>query len=178
MRQTIAICILGLLVSQAHAAKFANPGPWVPPRAPATITGEIVAIEPQGERELGAIDARPGRWLYPYSVAKIRIDEILVDETDMHLAQGDTIAVWYVTSADAHNSEQPGMAILSETIAESVAERQLELGQTAAFFVRPQFERWYFEAAPAGVADTKDALARIKKDSGRDDQGQVEGAER
>lgn len=178
MRPTIAICALCLLVSQAQAAKYRNPGPWVPPESPATIAGEIVAIEPQGERELGAIDARPGHWLYPYSVAKIRVEEILVDKTDTHLAQGDTIAVWYITSADARNSEQPGMTNWSEFIAEAVAERQLELGQTSAFFVRHQFERWYFEAAPAEVDITKSALARIEKDMGRDSPVQVEGTER
>lgn len=52
-----------------------------PADSPTRVTGNIIAIEPQGEWELGALDAREGHWLYPYAAAMIRVAEAAPDST-------------------------------------------------------------------------------------------------
>jgi hypothetical protein len=175
VRMLLALALFCFVVPRADAARIRGRDPLLPADAQVVVSGQIVAIESQGEWELGAMDARPGHWLWPYSVAKIRIAEVLKDQSDVQPVQGDTLDVWYVTSAEAHNSEEPRRAIWSETVAEDLNERHLQIGQQAAYFVRHQFEHWYFDAPPANADTTKYLLELMRKDTRK--SGNVEGDE-
>jgi len=112
---------------------------------PTLVTGTIVAIDPQGDWELGALDAREGHWLYPYAAAMIRVAEATPDSTASGLAAGDTVAVWHVTTPVARNSARPGEALESSAIADQVAGRKLRVGQSAVFRLRYRLGRWFFD---------------------------------
>lgn len=125
-----------------------------PADSPTRVTGTIIAIEPQGEWELGALDARDGHWLYPYAAAMIHVAEATPDSTVPGLAAGDTIAVWHITSSAAHNAARPGEALESSAIADQVGGRKLRVGQSAAFRLRYRLGRWFFD--PKAVESESD----------------------
>lgn len=125
-----------------------------PADSPTRVTGNIIAIEPQGEWELGALDARDGHWLYPYAAAMIHVAEAAPDSTAPGIAVGDTIAVWHVTSSVAHKSARPGEALESSVIADQVAGRKLHVGQSAVFRLRYRLGRWFFD--PRAVESMSD----------------------
>lgn len=121
---------------------------------PTLVTGTIIAIEPRGDWELGALDARAGHWLYPYAAAMIRVAEAAPDSTAPGIAAGDTVAVWHVTSSVAHNAARPGEAFESSAIADQVAGRELGVGQSAVFRLRYRLGRWFFD--PRAVESASD----------------------
>lgn len=121
---------------------------------PTRVTGTIIAIEPQGEWELGALDAREGHWLYPYAAAMILVAAAAPDSTAPGIAAGDTIAVWHITSSAAHNAAWPGEVHESSVIADQVAGRKLRVGQSAVFRLRYRLGRWFFD--PRAVESKSD----------------------
>jgi len=125
-----------------------------PADSPTLVTGTIIAIEPQGEWELGALDAREGHWLYPCAAAMILVAAAAPDSTAPGIAAGDTIAVWHITSSVAHNAARPREAIESSVIAEQLAGRKLRVGQSAVFRLRYRLGRWFFD--PKAVESKSD----------------------
>lgn len=101
-----------------------------------------------------AAAAPADHWLYPYAAAMILVAKTVPDNTGQHLAAGDTVAVWHVTSSVAHNAARPGEAIESTAIADQVAGRELHVGQSVVFRLRYRLGRWFFD--PRAVESESD----------------------
>ena len=161
MSRALVLVIACVLASPAWGAMF-RAGPWRLPDVPVIVAGDIVAIEDRGERELFLNEARPGHWLYPYAVARVRAVEILKNSTGESLTAGDTMVVWYPTSNSARNYSEPNTLMSSEF----VEVRVIAVGQSAAFFLCKLFGEWHFQGEAVEVAVARRALAeRARPDS-------------
>ncbi len=119
MRTSLILAIAILLVATSTAAYYADPFAVALAEESLLITGSVVAVADAGLLECthtitlrqSGYDEEP--WLFPHSRALVVVSEMLRAPRGLAVESGDTLAIYFATSADGYvgSGRGPGVSI-------------------------------------------------------------------
>ena len=88
-------------------------------RAECIVFGGVIAIEPADARPsyLTRANKRLARYLYPCSNARIVVAEVIQNNTDVHVAAGDTISAFFYADNTGRDPDDTEFVALAEDLA-------------------------------------------------------------
>jgi hypothetical protein len=125
--RVVAVFVVTTIASSVFASGIdSNTEMWTRSH-PVIVVGKIAMTGAVEDRELGA-DRAVG-CLFPFGAAEIEVLEVVKNTSELHVAVGDTIRLFYPTSRDGYREADPGIVVGSG----GYRDRDFHAGQLGIF---------------------------------------------